>query len=82
MSPGPLTKLQLEVYQNFLNTEDAQLLTRKDETCDCTEGREARKPRFKCCYVGDGEGNSWVSKLLKYMTLLLKVRVSCWLTSP
>lgn len=39
--PGPLTPLQLRVYKNFLDTEEVQLLTRKDEICDaegCTSG--------------------------------------------
>lgn len=65
--------MQLEVYQNFLDSEDVQLLTRKDEPCDCDEGQKDRKSRCKCCYAVDDEGNSWQSKLLKYMTILLKV---------
>jgi hypothetical protein len=70
---GPLTKLQLAVYQRILKTEDVQLLTRKDEVCDCDEGRRLRRVRCKCCYETNEQGDSWVSKLLKYMTLLLKV---------
>lgn len=70
---GPLTKLQLQVYQRILESKDVQLLTRKDEICDCDEGRKLQRVRGRCCYETDEQGHSWVSKLLKYMTLLLKV---------
>ncbi|KAG8681958.1 hypothetical protein FRC08_015280 [Ceratobasidium sp. 394] len=36
----PLAKTQLEVYKRFLETRDVQLMTQKDEPCDCESGQK------------------------------------------
>jgi hypothetical protein len=72
-SVGPLTHIQLKVYQRFLDSEEVQLLIRKDEICDCEAGRVHRKRRCRCCYATDENGMPWTNFMFKYINILLKV---------
>ncbi|QRV99551.1 DNA excision repair protein ERCC-6-like 2 [Ceratobasidium sp. AG-Ba] len=66
----PLAKTQLEVYKRFLETKDVQLMTRKDEPCDCgsTKGLtrlllpHPQRPRVP-----------WKDLVLKYMQLFVEI---------
>ncbi|KAG8743764.1 hypothetical protein FRC10_011484 [Ceratobasidium sp. 414] len=65
----PLAKTQLEVYKRFLETQDVQLMTRKDEPCDC--GSEER--RGYCCHTLNERGVHWKDLVLKYMQLFVEI---------
>ena len=42
----PISDLQGEIYQEILETEDAQLVLHAEDPCDCLSG----KKRGSCCY--------------------------------
>ncbi|KAG9103155.1 hypothetical protein FRC07_010073, partial [Ceratobasidium sp. 392] len=65
----PLGKTQLEVYKRFLETEDVQLMIRKDEPCDCESGEK----RGSCCYNTNKQGIHWKELMLKYMQLFVEI---------
>ncbi|KAG8792318.1 hypothetical protein FRC12_006504 [Ceratobasidium sp. 428] len=65
----PLAKTQLEVYRRFLETQDVQLMIRKDEPCDCESG----KKRGACCHMLNQQGVHWKDLVLKYMQLFVEI---------
>ncbi len=46
----PISELQEQLYQEILDTEDAQLVLHADEICDCGSG----KRRGRCCFMVKG----------------------------
>ncbi|KAG9073520.1 hypothetical protein FS749_015052, partial [Ceratobasidium sp. UAMH 11750] len=65
----PLAKTQLEVYKRFLETRDVQLMTQKDEPCDCESGQK----RGYCCHLLNEQGVHWKDLVLKYMQLFVEI---------
>lgn len=47
----PLAKTQLDVYKRFLETPDVQLMTRKDEPCDCGSKKKQVFSLFYRCWI-------------------------------
>lgn len=51
----PLTKLQAEAYENFLSSEQVELIKYSGEDCDCG----SKLKRGYCCYIRDSSGKIW-----------------------
>uniref|UniRef100_A0A6P8HG51 DNA excision repair protein ERCC-6-like 2 isoform X2 n=1 Tax=Actinia tenebrosa TaxID=6105 RepID=A0A6P8HG51_ACTTE len=63
-----LTQFQEDVYVTLLQSPDVQLITKKDDPCDCGSGLT----RGHCCYTSDENGESLRSVLMRYLQLMLK----------
>lgn len=55
---------QLECFRRLEETEDLQLLLRKDDDCDCGE-RAKPKKRGECCYKRNAAGAHWSELIFK-----------------
>ncbi|RUP44327.1 P-loop containing nucleoside triphosphate hydrolase protein, partial [Jimgerdemannia flammicorona] len=73
----PLTATQRSVYERILGTEDAQLISRKNENCDCglmcLTRHSSDRSRSLCCYKKNSKGVSYKDLILQYITILQKI---------
>jgi superfamily II DNA/RNA helicase len=73
----PLTDIQRDAYQNFLESPQVTLINSSSEPCDCDSGRK----RGWCCYRTLPDGRSWnavvfpsimtLQKISNHLTLLI-----------
>ncbi|KAK4127320.1 hypothetical protein N657DRAFT_641307 [Parathielavia appendiculata] len=65
----PLTDIQSEAYQNFLEGPQVTFITSASELCDCDSGRK----RGWCCYKTLPDGRSWMSIVFPSIMTLQKI---------
>ncbi|KAL7416662.1 P-loop containing nucleoside triphosphate hydrolase protein [Mrakia frigida] len=70
-----MTRKQIECFHRLRETEDVQLMIRKDEPCDCLKFKEngEKKPRKECCYKFNVAGVAWNDLIFKYVAIFRKV---------
>ncbi|KDQ17914.1 hypothetical protein BOTBODRAFT_185328 [Botryobasidium botryosum FD-172 SS1] len=79
----PLTDIQIAVYKRFLETEDVQLMLRKDEPCECGKTNKGKLVgRGYCCHKLNRHGKPWSHLILVYMEILLKISNNVLLIFP
>ncbi|KAI9348201.1 P-loop containing nucleoside triphosphate hydrolase protein [Obelidium mucronatum] len=70
----PMSSSQKVAYRNLLQSDDFQLLTRKDERCDCLEAQlNLSLTRGKCCYSRNSENVPIGHTILPALVTLQKV---------
>ncbi|CZR59835.1 probable DNA repair and recombination protein RAD26 [Phialocephala subalpina] len=66
----PLTEVQRDAYENFLNSDTVGLVRTATEDCDCNSG----KKRGWCCYKTLPDSNtSWKAMVFPLITILQKL---------
>ncbi|KAF8853093.1 hypothetical protein BDZ45DRAFT_677903 [Acephala macrosclerotiorum] len=66
----PLTEVQRDAYENFLNSDIVELVRTATEDCDCNSG----KKRGWCCYKTVPDSNtSWKAMVFPLITILQKL---------
>ncbi|KAL2015948.1 hypothetical protein VTK56DRAFT_4504 [Thermocarpiscus australiensis] len=65
----PLTDIQREAYESFLEGEQVSLITSASDPCGCESGRK----RGWCCYKTLPDGRTWMSLVFPSITTLQKI---------
>ncbi|KAL2126485.1 hypothetical protein VTI74DRAFT_827 [Chaetomium olivicolor] len=65
----PLTDIQREAYQNFLEGPQVSLINSASELCDCGSGRKGGW----CCHKTLPDGRSWMSAVFPSIMTLQKI---------
>ena len=65
----PLTDVQMEAYQNFLEGPQVTFIISASELCDCDSGRK----RGWCCYKLMPDGKPWMAAVFPAITTLQKI---------
>ncbi|KAK4168096.1 switch 2 [Cladorrhinum sp. PSN259] len=65
----PLTDIQRDAYENFLDGDNVTLINSVSEDCDCGENRK----KGWCCYKYLPDGKSWMSIVFPTIMTLQKI---------
>ncbi|KAK4148055.1 switch 2 [Dichotomopilus funicola] len=65
----PLTEIQREAYENFLESPQVTLINSSSDPCDCDSGRKGGW----CCYKALPDGRSWMSVVFPSIMTLQKI---------
>jgi len=65
----PLTDIQQEAYENFIASDDVQIIKHVSDPCSCLSG----KKRGWCCDTYLTDDTKWQTKVFPFITTLMKL---------
>jgi DNA excision repair protein ERCC-6-like 2 len=74
----PLTDLQKQAYENYINSPNVEIIRRASELCPCGEGRK----RGWCCFAQLPDGRPWFAIVFPTIMTLQKIANNLTLLIP